>query len=317
MTFSEKITQLVDMIHSTLPQLIGRKCVLLDVPYYENIGDVLIWEGTECFLKQNKIKCIYRASKDTYEASKVPRGVTILLQGGGNFGDLWRQHQEFRLKVIQNHPDNKIIILPQTVYYERDEVMNKEALIMAKHSDLTICARDLLSEKLLKRYFSNPVVTLPDMAFCIPYDDLARYVLPVTSDRSLFVKRRDKELSNIDYHLYFVKEVEEHDWPSYERVSKQMTRYSILVHYRSCLSSVGCAWLPDYYANHYLRPHYVQMGVNFLSEYNYIYTTRLHVAILSTLLHKPYTFFDNSYGKNSSFFNTWLNDIDEIKFISA
>ena len=109
MTFSEKITQLVDMIHSTLPQFIGRKCVLLDVPYYENIGDVLIWEGTECFLRQNKIKCIYRASKDTYEASKVPRGVTILLQGGGNFGDLWRQHQEFRLKVIQNHPDNKIM----------------------------------------------------------------------------------------------------------------------------------------------------------------------------------------------------------------
>lgn len=316
MTFSEKITQLVDMIHSTLPQLIGRKCVLLDVPYYENIGDVLIWEGTKCFLQQNKIKCIYCASKDTYEASKVPRGVTILLQGGGNFGDLWRQHQEFRLKVIQNHPDNKIIILPQTVYYETIEAMQNDAFVMSKHSDLTICARDMLSERLLKDNFTTTVITLPDMAFCIPHDKLVKYALPV-SDRSLFVKRRDKELSNVDYDKYIETQVEECDWPSYERISKQMTRFSILAHYRNYLSKFGFGWIPDYYANHYLRPHYVIMGVNFLTVYNYIYTTRLHVAILSTLLHKPYTFFDNSYGKNSSFFNTWLNDVDEIKFISA
>lgn len=316
MTFEEKVSQLSSVIDGTLPQLIGKRCVFLDCPYYENIGDVLIWEGTEHFLKKNGIKCIYRASKDTYQAQRVPKGVTIILQGGGNFGDLWLPHQEFRLMVIKNHPGNRIVILPQTVFYESSEVMEREAAIMAAHKNLIICARDYETEKLLRENFSNQVVTLPDMAFCIPHAELMKYSLPSKVSRNLFVKRGDKELSGIDYAKFVTLDVEEHDWPSYESVSKQMTRYSILFYYRPKLAKFGLGWLPDYYANHYLRPHYVQVGVRFLSGYNYIYTTRLHAAILSTLLYKPYTFFDNSYGKNSSFFNTWLNDVKGIKFIT-
>lgn len=317
MNIPDKIIQLSGLIYSTLPSIIGEKCVFLDCAYYENIGDVLIWEGTECFLKRNNIRCVYRASKDTYLRNKVPEGITIILQGGGNFGDLWLPHQQFRLEVIQNHPKNKIVILPQTVYYESETIMAREAAIMAAHPDLTICARDSHTERLLKEHFSNPVIMLPDMAFCISHKKLMKLSVPMTIGKSLFVKRGDKELSGIDYSLYVSSKVEEHDWPSYERVSKQMTRYSILYYYRPKLSRCGLGWLPDFYANHFLRPHYVKMGVQFLSAYDYIYTTRLHVAILSTLLHKPCMFFDNSYGKNSSFFNTWLKDVEDIKFISA
>lgn len=54
---------------------------------------------------------------------------------------------------------------------------------------------------------------------------------------------------------------------------------------------------------------------SFVNSYNYIYTTRLHIAILATLLEKPCTFIDNNYGKNSGFYQTWLNDIDDIIFI--
>ncbi len=316
MTFEGKVLQLSAAINSTLPSLIGKRCVFLDCPYYENIGDVLIWEGTEHFLKKNGIKCIYRASKDTYQEQRVPKGVTIILQGGGNFGDLWPPHQEFRLKVIKNHPENRIVILPQTIFYESKEVLKREAAIMAAHKNLIICARDSVTEKLLKENFSNQVVTLPDMAFCIPHGELLKYSQPTKVNKNLFVKRGDKELSSIDYAQHVIKDVEVHDWPSYECVSKQMTRYSILFHYRPKLAKIGLGWLPDYYAFHYLRLHYVHMGVRFLSAYDYIYTTRLHAAILSTLLYKPYLFFDNSYGKNSSFFNTWLNDVDEIKFIT-
>jgi exopolysaccharide biosynthesis predicted pyruvyltransferase EpsI len=51
-----------------------------------------------------------------------------------------------------------------------------------------------------------------------------------------------------------------------------------------------------------------------LSKYDYVFTTRLHGAILSLLLHKKFTFFDNSYGKNKGFYDTWLKDVDGIKF---
>ena len=65
MNCTAKIKQLSEVIRSTLPPIIGDKCIYLDLAYYLNIGDVLIWEGTEFFLKSSGIDCIYKASKET------------------------------------------------------------------------------------------------------------------------------------------------------------------------------------------------------------------------------------------------------------
>ena len=59
----------------------------------------------------------------------------------------------------------------------------------------------------------------------------------------------------------------------------------------------------------------IREGVKQISQYENIYSTRLHAAILSVLLEKQFVLFDNSYGKNSSFYETWLNDLDDVKFI--
>ena len=71
----------------------------------------------------------------------------------------------------------------------------------------------------------------------------------------------------------------------------------------------------DIYAYHIIRPKLVQAGIHFINPYKEIYTTRLHVAILSILTHKSFTFIDNSYGKNSSFYNTWLTDLNGSTFV--
>ena len=42
MNNEEKIKQFRNLIVETLSPLIGKKCILLDVPYYHNIGDILI-----------------------------------------------------------------------------------------------------------------------------------------------------------------------------------------------------------------------------------------------------------------------------------
>lgn len=52
MTVSEKISQLKSIIDKQLSPLIDANYILLDVPYYTNIGDTLIWEGTREFLKK-------------------------------------------------------------------------------------------------------------------------------------------------------------------------------------------------------------------------------------------------------------------------
>ena len=51
--------------------------------------------------------------------------------------------------------------------------------------------------------------------------------------------------------------------------------------------------------------------MRFLSKYEYIYTTRLHGAILALLLGKRFFLINNNYGKNKNFFETWLKEKDE------
>ena len=54
-------------------------------------------------------------------------------------------------------------------------------------------------------------------------------------------------------------------------------------------------------------------GVQFISTYRTVYTTRLHGLVLSALLDKQTFFLDNSYGKVSALYSTWLQDTDNIK----
>ena len=81
------IESLRKKISDALTPLITHDYVLLDLPYYDNIGDTLIWEGTREFLKTLPYKCLYYASKDSFRYRDLSPDTVILLSGGGQF---WR-----------------------------------------------------------------------------------------------------------------------------------------------------------------------------------------------------------------------------------
>lgn len=83
MNFVQKVDILRSIIRDQLIPLISDSYVFLDLPYYTNIGDVLIWEGTETFLSSLPAKCLYRCSCQTFSYRPLPKNTTILLQGGG------------------------------------------------------------------------------------------------------------------------------------------------------------------------------------------------------------------------------------------
>ena len=101
MTSAEKVAQLRALLCDTLLPLINNDYIFLDIPYYSNPGDTLIWEGTECLLKECSYKCLMKTAEECFKFPKLRENTIILLQGGGNWGDLWDRHQKFRLKVIQ------------------------------------------------------------------------------------------------------------------------------------------------------------------------------------------------------------------------
>lgn len=318
------LNSIKEKMYEQLSSLIDHDYIFLDLPYYSNIGDILIWKGTEEFLQTLPYQCLYKAAIETYKKPIISKEVIILLQGGGNFGDIWRRHTNFCLRIIDEFPKNKIIILPQTVFYADEIILKKDAQLMGKHPNLTICARDRVTQHLLKTYFSkNTILLLPDMAFCIPQTWFLKYIKP-EKRAALFFKRKDKEFQPFNYQKYMQNQqnIEEHEWPSMERtlMACRLMYYLKSVHaivkrFKS-LSTIS-AKIVDRYAICVYMPFLIKLGVQFLSRYQYIYTTRLHGAILGVLLQKPMTFFDNSYGKNSSFYNTWLKDLNGIEFIEG
>ena len=165
---------------------------------------------------------------------------------------------------------------------------------MANHKDLFICARDDRSYKVLKKYFSlNNILLLPDMAFCIS-EMYLNHLRSIENDKILFLKRMDKELCLSKQIMFKDKlEVDIRDWPKVEWFYFCLNRLDLKVgHLRQVI---------DWYMSFIFKPFLIRKGVKFVSSYRYIYTTRLHVAILALLLHKPFAFLDNSYGKNSDF----------------
>lgn len=292
-------SKLQRVILKQLTPLIDSDYCYLDLPYHSNIGDSLIWLGTDYFLKTLPYNCQGQHSIETFDFHPLPPDTIILLHGGGNFGDIWRQHQEFRLKVIQTYPDNPIIVLPQTVYYESQEVFTEDVRKMNQHHKLTICARDSHSAELLtQKGFTGQTLTLPDMAFCIDRDIIWGYKNRVTKE-TLLLLRKDKESPKGSLTKGVIStQTEIKDWPT------QKEAYKIAK--RNVRKHTTCE-IDTFFQTSFL-PERIKEGVKFVSEYKMVYSTRLHVAILRLLLGMPVKMMDNSYGKNLNFYDTWLKD---------
>ena len=285
---------------SALTPYIDADYIFLDLPYYANIGDALIWYGTECWLKTTHFSCKLRASCSTFSFPELRSETVIIMQGGGNFGDIWRQHQEFRLKVIKHYPNNRIIILPQTVFYSNPKIAMRDAAIMRQHRNVIICARDKRSLKFLKAFrFSKNLLLLPDMVFC------AQLESSESTKDAIFIKRTDKEWKDVPLEQ-LPSDIEIGDWCSIERPDEIIERFALIENRDE----------KDSYAISVFLPHLVGLGIEQLGRYRTIYTTRLHAALLGILLGKNIVLFDNSYGKNSSFYDTWLREIPNVKMAS-
>lgn len=318
----EKVIQLKKCIEDVLTPLIDNDYVYLDLPYYTNLGDTLIWQGTLDFLKKIPYKCLYScsANESMYGRIAEKRNFIILLQGGGNFGDLWLLHNNFRKKVIAAMPDHKVIILPQTVFYEDRKHMEEDARFYSNYPNVSICARDENSYKLLKENFPrNNIFLLPDMAFCMNIDKRKKSCYE-TKD-SLFVKRMDKEFAENKYYSLVPKDATVSDWPTF--MNKEYKEYKYLRILNRYCSAIDRRLntnidniVIDLYWKKILKNKNVNLAINFIDEYKNIYTTRLHAAILSVILNKPnITVFDNNYGKNSSFVDAWLYDVDVLRLL--
>ncbi len=134
----------------------------LDPPFHGNVGDLLIMVEP-CGSSRSTVCCCALRHVFHYSLAWARRGDVIVLHGGGNFGDIYGPFQAFRERVIAALPDNRIVIMPQSMHFSDPAKFDQCCAILSCHPDLHICVRDLESQRMALCMTRN-VYLLPDMA---------------------------------------------------------------------------------------------------------------------------------------------------------
>ncbi|NQE36001.1 polysaccharide pyruvyl transferase family protein [Microcoleus asticus] len=299
------------------------ECSLLNYPDYLNVGDHLIWLGEVFYLTdvlKTKIKYTAASIADFSEEvmDKQVGKAPIILQGGGNLGDLWRDHQEFREHIISKYRDRQIIIMPQSIYFENTSNLKKAADIFNCHPNLTLFVRENSSEKIAIKYFHNcQVIKTPDIAFQLL--NMSCFASNKTGEKSsiLYHCRADKELKK-DFSPASIFELPNlivEDWVSSEwktwRSAKSIlnTSQTYPDHTPAIFDSL---YDPNIHRTSWILMH---KGIAQFSQHRLIITNRLHGHILCILLGIPHIFLGNSYYKNESFYETWTHQVPFCRFV--
>ena len=282
------------------------------MPDHSNVGDSAIWAGEMAWLQKNTGKapsyvCDNRATKA--ELNAYLTGGSILLHGGGNFGDIWPEYQEFRERIILGYPHTSIVQLPQSIHFSEEAALERTTAALREVPQLRLLVRDLESYDLASTRFGCEVVLCPDMAFALgPLERRRAPDLDV-----LLLLRTDKE-SQIETKL--VRELpagwQQADWldddPNMHRRALFDTRASAVLSFN--VKKLSKMSRRRYYYKR-VSGERLDRGMNLLSRARFVITDRLHVHIISTLMGIPHCFLDNNYGKITRFSTAFDTRWDE------
>jgi pyruvyl transferase EpsO len=288
----------------------GASIYYIDYPVYNNGGDLLIMKGAEAFFKDNDIRVQARYNVlDFPDKLIIPQDQIIVLQGGGNFGDLYPVHQKLREKIVASYPKHRIVLLPQTIFFKEEEEYNRTARLFNAHKDIHLFVRDTLSCDMASQKFHECSVYLAP--------DMAHQLWPIVknskpSKEMLYFFRTDIEITSEQEELEWNGCGDYLDWASlYNRVEKKSINLIVRMMKKGMKPLLMQAIWSKY------SDYLVDKAVKRFSEYRNVQTSRLHGHILSCLMDKPNTLLDNSYGKNSNYYHTWTSGIESAQlFVS-
>ena len=298
---------------SLVPYLPGiEELILLDFPNHANVGDSAIYAGELAFFN----KKLFARPSIVSDTINVPweriaassKNDPIFLHGGGNFGDLWPQHQEFRESVLRRFPGRLVIQLPQSIHYSDTRKISQTAQVIREHGNFVLLVRDDASYEIAKNNFRCEVKRSPDMAFHlgplkVPQQPEHELLLLLRNDRE---KRREEPDNALSLPLGTVVTDWLDDKKAMKAGAKAATAIKALLRNETGRMSVR----RNYYE--ILAMNRLQRGVRLLSSGGFIITDRLHVHIISILLDIQHVVLDNNYGKVSRFIDLWTNGFTKM-----
>jgi pyruvyl transferase EpsO len=286
-------------------------CALLMFRDADNFGDAAIWLGALRMLDDLRVSVRY--SQPLYVLH--PRGLRsvvgdgpVLVNGGGSFGDVYRKTQRFLYRVVETFPERRVVVLPQTVYFETPDGLEAAKRVMGTHRDLVLMCRDHASFETARAAFDCDVQLVPDLAFALGPQPAP----PPPHERVLWLLRRDHEAAGRDAHDG-QGAVEPCDWEDVlvaeparaRRIRGEELAYRVLRRAVGIVPRLHAGPLFPVASARRLAAARVDAAFALLAPAGCIVTDRLHAHLLATLLGRPSVVCDNRFGKVRSFYETW------------
>lgn len=182
---------------------------LILTPEHDNLGDHAIAQAELQLFREHSIKVIEVTGSELQRRRecgmlRLMNGRKIFVHGGGYLGTLWFSAEMLLRAVIVQNPRSKIIVLPNTIYYEDSEhghrELDKSVAIYNSHKNLTLYFREEKSFQIASGLYRN-VKLMPDMVmylnYCEPRFERNGCILCLRSDheRTLSEEERASVLS--------------------------------------------------------------------------------------------------------------------------
>ena len=295
----------------TLKSFLGQasKVILVGFPSYTNPGDTMIWLGTLEYLRILNIEIVYQCDIGRFDQVFVDKefpSAPILIQGGGNFGDLWPDFQDFRETVLSQNAGRLVIQLPQSIHFVSTKRAVESNEIISQHRNFILLVRDKESLRRAKEFFPEVLSQFcPDMAFGLNFktfknSDRDNLVAILRQDREKLISIEGKlsKFEITDWHLNYL-----------EKFYWACLRFLLILYKRLSFTRVliGKKNLERVY--HHMALINLNSALDIVKPAKIVVTDRLHAHVLAILCNIPNVVCDNSYGKISSVFNDYSGSI--------
>lgn len=276
-----------------------RKLILIDTPAHGNLGDQAIALAEQKFIREMLGLNFYELTKEDYFVGQkalsksIRREDMLLIHGGGFLGTLWQKEEDIFLSILKEFSFNKIVVLPQTVFFEDSDYGRLERERLKKSiqecADLKIFLRDKNSYRIMTEELHL------DKRQCFLVPDIVTYLKVESGNQKrtkiLFCIRRDKEKTSDEKQLLTI-------FHSLEEAGEDVTFTDMVVDRR-----IGKKERQKAVSSQFLK----------FSSAKLVITDRIHGMLFAAVTGTPCIALDNISKKVSGAYE-WIQYLDYVQF---
>ena len=297
------------------------RVALVNFPDHGNPGDPAIWLGTRRLLAEIGVEVAHSTAWWDFDARALRRAVgdaPVVLNGGGNFGDLYRGQQSTRERVLRELTDNAIVQAPQSILFRDRARADEVAALIAAHGGVELVVRERLSLARARAQLGVEAHLSPDHALALgPWERTA----PVTGD-ILWLARRPGDPEYVEHGEPTGDDVRRIEW--LEGIDTAEAAWDLRGRALLALDRrARAAWDSGARWPRVLQPavsrtfeplarRWVDRGRAMLSASRVVVTDKLHGHIFCVLAGIEHVVLDNSYGKVSGTLEAWTGSLPGV-----